>query len=130
MRDAAGAGWARNQEDLHRPPERSQDGDRALFDSTPDGICVTDGALRFRRINRSGAVLLGMPDTAAMAGKSLRDLLAVPEAADEVEKLARRLGFESGARFLSELERHTTKVRELFLAVGERARGGGEGPAA
>ncbi len=52
-----------------------------------------------------------------------RALNAVPEAADEVEKLARRLGFEGGPPFLSELERHTTKVRELFLAIVERERG-------
>jgi glutamate-ammonia-ligase adenylyltransferase len=52
-----------------------------------------------------------------------RSLNAIPESAGEVEKLARRLGFESGGRFLSELERHTTRVRELFLALVARERG-------
>ena len=52
-----------------------------------------------------------------------RSLNAVPESASEGEKLARRLGFESGARFLGELERHTTRVRELFLALVARERG-------
>jgi glutamate-ammonia-ligase adenylyltransferase len=55
-----------------------------------------------------------------------RSLNAVPEAAEEVEKLARRLGYESGPRFLAELERHTAQVRELFLALAARERG--EGP--
>jgi glutamate-ammonia-ligase adenylyltransferase len=47
-----------------------------------------------------------------------RTLDAVPEASEEVEKLARRLGYESGAYFQTEWERHTRKVRELFLRLG------------
>jgi glutamate-ammonia-ligase adenylyltransferase len=52
-----------------------------------------------------------------------RSLDALPEAPDEVEKLARRLGYEGGARFSAELERHTTQVREVFRRVAERERG-------
>jgi glutamate-ammonia-ligase adenylyltransferase len=50
-----------------------------------------------------------------------RSLDEVPESQDELAKLARRLGFEGGdptsaaAAFLAELERHTTRLRELFL---------------
>jgi glutamate-ammonia-ligase adenylyltransferase len=43
-----------------------------------------------------------------------RTLDAVPEDEAEVEKLARRLGLESGARFLSELEGHRRRVRERY----------------
>src|SRR5262249_7869345 len=40
-----------------------------------------------------------------------RTLDAVPESADEVEKLARRLGFDSGARFLAELGERRGRTR-------------------
>ena len=43
-----------------------------------------------------------------------RTLDAVPENADEVEKLARRLGFDSGAKFLTELEEHRRRIRGLY----------------
>jgi glutamate-ammonia-ligase adenylyltransferase len=48
----------------------------------------------------------------------------------ELDKLARRLGFEAGAgettgrRFLAELERHTRRTRELFLRLLESERAG------
>ena len=51
-----------------------------------------------------------------------RSLDEVPEEPAEVEKLARRLGFDSGVRFLSELERHTARTRELFLRLMARER--------
>jgi glutamate-ammonia-ligase adenylyltransferase len=51
-----------------------------------------------------------------------RSLDAVPEAAEEVEKLARRLGFDSGARLRAELEGHRARVRGLFRALVERER--------
>jgi glutamate-ammonia-ligase adenylyltransferase len=52
-----------------------------------------------------------------------RSLDEVPAAEEEVEKLARHLGFESGHRFLAELERYTTQIRELFLRLTARERG-------
>ena len=42
---------------------------------------------------------------------------------EDLEKLARRLGFESGPegsagdQFLAELDRHTTQTREIFLRL-------------
>ena len=59
-----------------------------------------------------------------------RSLDELPEASAEVEKLARRLGFESGTfgsagrGFLADLRRHTGRTRELFLRVVERERPG------
>jgi glutamate-ammonia-ligase adenylyltransferase len=50
-----------------------------------------------------------------------RSLDELPETPDDLEKLARRLGFEAGPgvsaadRFLEQLERYTTQTRELFL---------------
>jgi glutamate-ammonia-ligase adenylyltransferase len=47
----------------------------------------------------------------------------LPERPDDLEKLARRLGFESGPQgsagyqFLAELERHTSQTREVFLRL-------------
>ena len=52
-----------------------------------------------------------------------RSLDEVPQAAEDVEKLARRLGFEgteqdtAGGHFLIELDRHTRQVREMFLRL-------------
>jgi glutamate-ammonia-ligase adenylyltransferase len=52
----------------------------------------------------------------------------LPEKAEDLEKLARRLGFEAGSggsaghQFLGELERHTTQTRELFLKLVARER--------
>jgi len=52
----------------------------------------------------------------------------VPGTTDEVEKLARRLGYESSSDrdaaslFLADLRRHTERIRELFLLVVERER--------
>jgi glutamate-ammonia-ligase adenylyltransferase len=54
-----------------------------------------------------------------------RSLDELPETPEDLEKLGRRLGFEpgrAGQKFLSELERHTTQTRELFLRVVERER--------
>ncbi len=57
--------------------------------------------------------------------RSLDDIPALP---DEVEKLARRLGFEATGdrraanRLLAELERHTAETRRLFLAILDRER--------
>jgi glutamate-ammonia-ligase adenylyltransferase len=57
-----------------------------------------------------------------------RSLDELPEPPEEVEKLARRLGFEpapaagAGPRLLAELGRHTARTRELFLRVAERER--------
>jgi glutamate-ammonia-ligase adenylyltransferase len=56
-----------------------------------------------------------------------RSLDELPDASEEVEKLARRLGFEAtgggaGANFLAELHRHTGRTRELFLHVIDRER--------
>jgi glutamate-ammonia-ligase adenylyltransferase len=53
----------------------------------------------------------------------------LPENLDDLEKLARRLGYESalegGAarRFLHELEQHTAQTREVFLHLMKRERG-------
>jgi glutamate-ammonia-ligase adenylyltransferase len=52
-----------------------------------------------------------------------RSLDAVPGDAHEVEKLARRLGYESGTRFLAEVERHTAYTRGRFLRLVDRERG-------
>ena len=57
-----------------------------------------------------------------------RSLDELPQAPDEVEKLARRLGYEvtgqdtAGGHFLSDLERHTRRIRELFLRLLARER--------
>jgi glutamate-ammonia-ligase adenylyltransferase len=51
-----------------------------------------------------------------------RTLDELPEADEEIDKLARRLGYETGRRFLAELEHHRTRTRELFLHLLERER--------
>jgi glutamate-ammonia-ligase adenylyltransferase len=59
-----------------------------------------------------------------------RSLDELPQRAEDLEKLARRLGSErdsdksAGQAFLAELDRHTTRTRELFLALVHRERGG------
>ncbi|MCI0681610.1 MAG: bifunctional [glutamate--ammonia ligase]-adenylyl-L-tyrosine phosphorylase/[glutamate--ammonia-ligase] adenylyltransferase [Gemmataceae bacterium] len=58
-----------------------------------------------------------------------RSLDELPSSPEELEKLARRMGTEPGLgvdaaeRFLQELERHTTRTRELFLEIFQRERG-------
>jgi glutamate-ammonia-ligase adenylyltransferase len=53
----------------------------------------------------------------------------LPSNPEDLEKLARRLGFESGPegspsqQFLAELEKHTSQIRERFLALVARERG-------
>ena len=51
-----------------------------------------------------------------------RTLDELPESSEEIDKLARRLGYETGVRFLAELERHRLRTRELFLHLAERER--------
>ena len=51
-----------------------------------------------------------------------RSLDELPESAEEIDKLARRLGYDSGDLFLGELERHRTRTRELFLHLLGRER--------
>lgn len=66
-----------------------------------------------------------------------RSLDELPESPDDLEKLARRLGFpqpsplgepipsteHAGTDLLAELDRHTTQTRELFLKLLQRERG-------
>jgi hypothetical protein len=40
----------------------------------------------------------------------------------EVKKLARRLGFELGGKFLAELEHHRMRMRELYVRLMARER--------
>jgi glutamate-ammonia-ligase adenylyltransferase len=60
----------------------------------------------------------------------------LPESPEDLEKLARRLGFEpgpqggTGRRFLAELEAHTTRIRERFLGLVARERAGSRNPPA
>jgi len=51
-----------------------------------------------------------------------RTLDELPESSEEIDKLARRLGYESGERFLAELEQHRIRTRALFLHLLERER--------
>jgi glutamate-ammonia-ligase adenylyltransferase len=51
-----------------------------------------------------------------------RSIDEVPEAPEEIDKLARRLGYDSPERFLTELGRHQTRTRDLFLRLIERER--------
>jgi glutamate-ammonia-ligase adenylyltransferase len=57
-----------------------------------------------------------------------RSLDELPERPEDLEKLARRLGCETGLgvkageRFLNILDQHTTRTRELFLQILERER--------
>jgi glutamate-ammonia-ligase adenylyltransferase len=51
-----------------------------------------------------------------------RSLDEVPDEPDEVEKLARRLGVESGTRLLGELNAHLAENRAIFLRLLEKER--------
>jgi glutamate-ammonia-ligase adenylyltransferase len=46
-----------------------------------------------------------------------RSLDRIPDAPEEVAKLARRLGFDDGPGFREMLERHTLRTRQHFLAI-------------
>jgi glutamate-ammonia-ligase adenylyltransferase len=54
-----------------------------------------------------------------------RSLDELPDSAEEVEKLARRLGYENdaGPKFVADLRHHTARLRELFLHIIDRERG-------
>ena len=57
-----------------------------------------------------------------------RSLDELPQSAEDMEKLARRVGCEAllggsaGNRFLQELNRHTAQTRKLFLEIFQRER--------
>jgi glutamate-ammonia-ligase adenylyltransferase len=56
-----------------------------------------------------------------------RSIDEVPESTEEVDKLARRLGYEASTEsaaslFVADLRRHATRMRELFLSILERER--------
>jgi glutamate-ammonia-ligase adenylyltransferase len=46
----------------------------------------------------------------------------LPEAASEIDKLGRRLGYENGVKFQTALELHTSRVHDLFLRLMQRER--------
>src|SRR5207249_9247040 len=58
-----------------------------------------------------------------------RSLDELPQRPEDLEKLARRLGFEAGPagspgnEFLAQLDRHQARVREVFLDLMARERG-------
>ncbi|HTU91667.1 MAG TPA: bifunctional [glutamate--ammonia ligase]-adenylyl-L-tyrosine phosphorylase/[glutamate--ammonia-ligase] adenylyltransferase [Gemmataceae bacterium] len=49
-----------------------------------------------------------------------RSIDEVPEMPEEIDKLARRLGYETRERFLTKLEQHQRRTRELFLLLLRR----------
>jgi glutamate-ammonia-ligase adenylyltransferase len=49
-----------------------------------------------------------------------RTIDELPETPDELDKLARRLGYETGTGFFAELKQHRTRTRELFLRLLKR----------
>jgi glutamate-ammonia-ligase adenylyltransferase len=51
-----------------------------------------------------------------------RSLIELPASAAEVEKLARRLGFDSGGRLRAELEKHRGRMCGRFLEILQRER--------
>lgn len=51
-----------------------------------------------------------------------RPLTEMPDAADDVAKLARRLGFESASAFVAEHRRVTGEIRRVYLAATARER--------
>jgi glutamate-ammonia-ligase adenylyltransferase len=53
-----------------------------------------------------------------------RSLSELPASAKDRDRLARRLGYDAGdtGRFVADLERHTARVRDLFLRLMERER--------
>ncbi len=59
-----------------------------------------------------------------------RSLDELPSAAEELQKLARRIGIEPGLgedlgqRFLQEMDRHAAQTRQLYLDIFQRERGG------
>ena len=55
-----------------------------------------------------------------------RTLDELPESPSETDKLARRLGFESGPHFLAMLDEHTTRNPRLFHGLLDRERTGPE----
>jgi glutamate-ammonia-ligase adenylyltransferase len=46
-----------------------------------------------------------------------RSLDAIPEATEEIEKVARRLGFDEVGKFLSEIEVHRSRIRSHYLRL-------------
>ena len=58
----------------------------------------------------------------AKAAGILQVSLAVDARNEPARRLYRRLGFETGEQFLAELERHTSRVRELFVRLSARER--------
>jgi [glutamine synthetase] adenylyltransferase / [glutamine synthetase]-adenylyl-L-tyrosine phosphorylase len=54
-----------------------------------------------------------------------RSLDELPEPIEEVDKLARRLGYEAGGSFLAELDKNTKQIRKLFIEIIGRERGPG-----
>jgi len=51
-----------------------------------------------------------------------RPLTEIPENPEDVAKLARRLGFDSPAKFLAEWQRNAAKIRASYEAITTRER--------
>jgi len=94
---------------------------------------LLDGALTSEdeyRVLRSGYDFLRMVESRQriVQNRALDDL---PESLEEVEKLARRLGYEpqgddgAAGRFLADLEKHTSETRAMFLHLLEREKKSG-----
>jgi glutamate-ammonia-ligase adenylyltransferase len=49
-----------------------------------------------------------------------RTIDELPETPDELDKLGRRLGYETGEGFFAELKQHRTRTRDLFLQILKR----------
>jgi glutamate-ammonia-ligase adenylyltransferase len=89
------------------------------LESLADAGLLTAG--QYDTLRESYAFLMRVQSRLRVAQNRAID--EVPQAPGEVEKLARRLGFEptesdtAGGRFLAELERHTRGTRDLFLRL-------------
>ncbi len=138
---------SRGARDLKRGPGGLMDVEllvqllKVKFGARRPAVCATNTLDALAELARAGLLGAGEADELRAAYEFLlrvqgrlrivhnRSLDELPEPPEELEKLARRLGFEGdsgGRRFLAKLRRHTERTRELFARVVERE-GTGEG---
>jgi glutamate-ammonia-ligase adenylyltransferase len=95
-----------------------------LLGALLDGGLLTEDDYR---VLRSGYDFLRLVESRQRIVQN-RALDELPESQEEVEKLARRLGYEpqgddgAAGRFLADLEKHTSETRAMFLHLLERER--------
>jgi diguanylate cyclase (GGDEF)-like protein/PAS domain S-box-containing protein len=87
-----------------------------LMNSAPDAICFKDRDLRYQRVNRAFAELVGYVEPSELVGKRLSDLPTAPERVRQTEAVEQQL-LRHGGVLVDQIGRCQRQGKTLWLST-------------